>query len=268
MKYEQKPIGLMDSGLGGLSVFREIKEQLPRENIIYFGDTVHAPYGEKTDVQIRNYVLSIIDFLVQKEVKTIIIACNTATAVALGKIKERYPVPIIGVIQPGAYEATARTKNNRVGVIGTEVTIRNNSYEKIIKKINPSITTFSNSCSNQLIREMEEEALRNKDTIRNLLKECLKPIINNNVDTLVLGCTHYPFLEKYIKQVIDVEMCLVDPARATVRQVKNLLERHQLINSHKNEYNSFIISGDPTLFAEIATKLLGYKPGNFDRINL
>jgi glutamate racemase len=267
MKYEQKPIGLLDSGLGGLSVFREIKEQLTRENIIYIGDTAHAPYGEKTDVQIKNYVFSIVNFLVQKDVKLIIIACNTATAVALEEVKEGFPVPIIGVIQPGAYEATLRTQNNRVGVIGTEVTIRNNSYEKIIKRINPSIATFSNSCSNLLIREMEENALRNEGTIRDLLKECLQPIINNDVDTLVLGCTHYPFLKKFIEQLINTEICLVDPARATIRQAKKLLEKHQLINDHKNEYNSFFISGDPALFAEIATKLLGCKPGNFDRIN-
>jgi glutamate racemase len=264
----EQAIGLMDSGLGGLSVFKEIKEQLPRENIIYIGDTVHAPYGEKTDVQIRDYVISIIDFLFQKDAKIIIIACNTATAIALEGVEKEFPVPIIGVIQPGAYEATVRTKNNRVGIIGTEVTIRSKGYEEIITRINPSIATFSNSCSNQLIREMEEKALRNEDTIKDLLEECLKPIINNNIDTLVLGCTHYPFLKKYIEQVINTEICLVDPARATVKQAKNLLEKQQLINFHKNEYNSFFISGDPILFAEIATKLLGYNPGNFDKIIL
>jgi len=264
----EQAIGLIDSGLGGLSVFKEIKEQLPLESIIYFGDTAHAPYGEKTDVQIKNYVFSILDFLVQKDVKIIIIACNTATAVVLEEVQDSFPVPIIGVIQPGAYEAILRTKNNRVGVIGTEVTIRNNSYEKVIKKINLSIAIFSNSCSNQLIREMEEKALRNEDTIRDLLRECLQPIINNDVDTLVLGCTHYPFLMKYIKQIINKKICLIDPAKATIKQAKKLLEKHQLINFHKNEYNSFFISGDPDLFAEIATKLLGYKPGNFNRIIL
>ena len=263
-----RPIGLLDSGLGGLSVFREIEKQIPQEQVVYFGDTAHAPYGEKTNEQIMDYVFSIIDFLVQKDVKMVIIACNTATAVALDEAKKKYSVPIIGVIQPGANEATSKTQNRRIGIIGTEVTIRNQSYEKLIKKINPSIATFSHPCSNQIIREMEEKALRNEQAIRNLLKECLKPIINNDVDTLVLGCTHYPFLKKFIKQVINTEMCLVDPAKATVKQAKKILEEQKLVNAHKNEYNSFFISGDPALFAEIANKLLGYKSGNFDRIIL
>ncbi len=259
---------MLDSGLGGLSVFREIDKQMPQEQVVYFGDTAHAPYGEKTNEQITDYVFSIIDFLVQKDVKMIIIACNTATAVALGEAKKKYPVPIIGVIQPGANEATSKTQNRRIGIIGTEVTIRNQGYEKLIKKINPSIATFSNSCSNQIIREMEEKALRNEDAIRNLLKECLEPIINNDVDTLVLGCTHYPFLKKYIQEVTDLEMCLVDPAKATVKQAKKLLEEQQLINTHKNKNNSFFISGNADFFAKIAEKLLGYYPGDFHGVTL
>ena len=268
MKYEQSPIGLLDSGLGGLSVYKEVREQLPQENVIYFGDTANAPYGEKTDNQIRDFVFSIIDFLVRKEVKLIIIACNTATAVALEAVQDKYPVPIIGVIKPGAYEAVKQTKNNRIGIIGTEVTIRYKSYETLIEKINPSISTFSNFCSNQLIREMEEMALRNEDKIKNLLEKCLKPIISHNIDTLLLGCTHYPFLRKYIKQVTAVDICLVDPANATVKQAKNLLEEYKLINNNRKEADSFYISGNPDLFAKIAGKLLGFNPGNFYRIIL
>jgi len=263
-----RPIGLLDSGLGGLSVFREIDKQMPQEEVVYFGDTAHAPYGEKTNEQIMDYVFSIIDFLVQKDVKMVIIACNTATAVALDEAKKRFSLPIIGVIQPGANEATSKTKNRRIGIIGTEVTIRNQSYEKLIKKIDSSILTFSNSCSNQIIREMEEKALRNVDTIRNLLKECLKTIINNDIDTLVLGCTHYPFLKKYIQEVTEQEMCLVDPAKATVKQAKKILEEHQLTNTYKNKTNSFFISGDSALFAKIAEKLLGFYPGDFHRVTL
>jgi len=263
-----RPIGLLDSGLGGLSVFREIDKQMPQEQVIYFGDTAHAPYGEKTNEQIMDYVFSIINFLVQKDVKMVIIACNTATAVALDEAKKIYPVPIIGVIQPGANEATSKTKNRRIGIIGTEVTIRNQSYEKLIKKIDSSILTFGNYCSNQIIREMEEKALRNEDVIRNLLKECLEPIIYNDVDTLVLGCTHYPFLKNYIQELTELEMCLVDPAKATVKQAKKILEEHQLMNAHKNKTNSFFISGDSDLFAKIAEKLLGYYPGDFHRVTL
>jgi len=263
-----RPIGLLDSGLGGLSVFREIDKQMPQEQVVYFGDTTHAPYGEKTTDQITDYVFSIIDFLVQKDVKMVIIACNTATAIALDEARKKYSLPIIGVIQPGANEVTSRTQNRRIGIIGTEVTIRNQSYEKLIKKINPSIATFSHPCSNQIIREMEEKALRNEQAIRNLLKECLKPIINNDVDTLVLGCTHYPFLKKFIQELTELEMCLVDPDKATVKQAKKILEEHQLMNAHKNKTNSFFISGDSDLFAKIAEKLLGYYPGDFHRVTL
>ena len=139
MKEEEKAIGLLDSGLGGLSVFRELKRQLPLEQIIYCGDTAHAPYGEKTDEEILAYVLSIIDFLHQQNVKMIIIACNTATAVALDKVSQKCALPIIGVINPGAREAVKQTRNKRIGIVGTEVTVRRQSYEKTIREIDPSI---------------------------------------------------------------------------------------------------------------------------------
>jgi glutamate racemase len=264
-KEKRKPIGLLDSGLGGLSVYREVKKQLPQEQVIYFGDTAHAPYGEKTDEQILNYVFSIIDFLLQQDVKMMIIACNTMTAVALNEVNMRYSIPVIGVIQSGALDAVYKTKNKKIGIIGTEVTIRNQSYEKLIKEIEPSIMTFANPCSNQIIREMEEQALRNEKTIKTLLKECLKPIIKNNIDTLILGCTHYPFLETYIEPEIDPNMVLIDPSEATGRQVKDWLEEHQLVNAQRNKSDSFFISGDPGLFAEISKKLLGYSPGSFRR---
>ena len=216
MRAEERAIGLLDSGLGGLSVFRELKKQLPLEKVIYFGDTAHAPYGEKTEEEILSYVITIIEFLREQKVKLITMACNTATAVALNKIKKRYDVPIIGVIQPGAQEAINKTKNKKIGIIGTEITIRNKSYEKIIKDMDSSIIICSKGCSNQLIREMEECALRDENKIKYLLKDCAKPLIERNIDTLVLGCTHYPILIKYIKDEISPDIVLVDPAEATV----------------------------------------------------
>ena len=262
---KRKPIGLLDSGLGGLSVYREIKKQLPQEHVIYFGDTAHAPYGEKTNEQILDYVFSIIDFLLKEDVKMVIIACNTMTAVALDEVKMKYSIPVIGVIQPGALEAVCKTKNRRIGIIGTEVTIRNKSYEKLIKEIDPSIITFANPCSNQIIREMEEKALKNERKIQILLRECLEPIKKNDVDTLIWGCTHYPFLQRYIEQEIDSDIVLIDPSVATIRQLKDWLEQHYLINVTHDKQDSFYISGDPDLFAEIAAKLLGGYPGTFDK---
>lgn len=262
------PVGLLDSGLGGLTVFREVKKQLPQERVIYFADTAHAPYGEKTSEQIMGYVFSIIDFLIQKHAKMIIIACNTATAVSLDNAKKKFPIPIIGVIEPGATAAIEKTKNKRIGIIGTEVTIRNKSYESFIKNIDPTITTFSNACSNHIIREMEKEALKNKQILGDLMKKCLEPILKNNIDTLVLGCTHYPFLKNYIEEKSVLGINLIDSSLATVRKAKILLEEHQLINSKKTKQDSFYISGNQDLFAKISENLLGYIPGEFYKIIL
>ena len=266
MREEEKAIGLLDSGLGGLSVYRELKKQLPQERAIYFGDTGHAPYGEKTNSQVLEYVFSIADFLLQQEVKMIIIACNTATAVALDKVIERYNIPIIGVIQPGAEEAIKKTRNKKKVIVGTDVTIRNKSYKKTIKEMDSTIITYSNACSNQIIREMEERALKDESKIKALLKECVSPLIKSGVDTLVLGCTHYPFLSKYIDQELSPEIILVDPAEATVKEAKEWLTRHHLIyNTGQYREDTFFISGDESLFASIAQKLLGCIPGRFHK---
>ena len=262
-----RAIGLLDSGLGGLSVFRELKKQLPREQTIYFGDTAHAPYGEKTDEEILSYVTTIVDFLFKQEVKLIIIACNTATSVALDRIKNRYSIPIIGIIQPGAQEAINKTKNKKIGIIGTEVTIRNKSYEKIIKDIDSSTIIHSRGCSSQIIREMEEQSLSNEDEIKLLLRECIKPMIKNGIDTLVWGCSHYPFLRKYMEEEIDHNIVLVDPAQATVKEARQWLVQNDLNNDITiNKEDIFYISGDVNLFAHIAQKLLGYSPGKFLKV--
>ena len=264
MREKEKAIGLLDSGLGGLSIFRELKKQLPLEQVIYFGDTAHAPYGEKSDEEILTYVISMVDFLLEQEVKLIIIGCNTATAVSLDKVKARYKLPIIGIIQPGAKEAINKTKNEKIGIIGTEVTIRNKSYEKIIKEIDPSIITYSNACSNQIIREMEEQALSNEKEIKLLLGECVRPLIRKGIDTLIWGCSHYPFLRKYMEEEIDHNIVLVDPAQAIVNEAKEWLVQNGLNNDIViTREDLFYISGNPDLFARIAQKLLGYSAGKF-----
>ena len=264
MREKEKAIGLLDSGLGGLSVFRELKKQLPLEQVIYFGDTAHAPYGEKTDENIVTYVISMVDFLLEQGVKLIIIGCNTATAVSLDKVKARYKLPIIGIIQPGAKEAINKTRNKKIGIIGTEVTIRNKSYEKMIKEIDPSIITYSNACSNQIIREMEEQALSNEKEIKLLLRECVRPLIRKGIDTLVWGCSHYPFLRKYMEEEIDHNIVLVDPAQAIVNEAKEWLVQNNLNNDIAfTKEDLFYISGNPDLFARIAQKLLGYSAGKF-----
>ena len=264
MRENEKAIGLLDSGLGGLSVFRELKKKLPLEQVIYFGDTAHAPYGEKTDETILSYVISIVDFLIEQEVKLIIIGCNTATVVSLEKVKARYSLPIIGIIRPGVQEAINKTKNKKIGIIGTEVTIRNKSYEKMIKRIDPSITIYSNACSNQIIREMEEQSLNNEKEIKLLLRECIRPLIKGGIDTLIWGCSHYPFLRKYIDEEIAHTVVLVDPAQALVKKVRAWLAQNTLNNDIAlNKGDLFYISGNPDLFARIAQKLLGYSAGKF-----
>lgn len=264
LKEKEKAIGLLDSGLGGLSVFQEVKKELPQEKILYYGDTLHAPYGEKNDEQILSYVIHIINFLIQSEVKLIIMACNTASAVTLDKIKEKYPIPVIGVINPGAAAAVKKTRNKKIGIIGTEVTIGKRSYEKAIRDLDPAVFTFSNACSSQIIREMEEQALKNGAKINSLLNRCIEPLIRNKIDTLVLGCTHYPLLQNYLDPEITKKIKLVDPAEYTAKKVKDILHQKKLLNnSNRREKDIFFISGNPTLFAQISRKILGYSPGNF-----
>ena len=268
IKDNEKMIGLLDSGLGGLSVYQVLKRCLPTEKVIYVGDTIHAPYGEKTDQQIQQFVFSIIDFMIEKGAKIVVMACNTATAVALEEARSRYAIPILGVIQPGVEAAVATSQNRKIGIIGTEVTIRNKSYEKIIRQIDPSIQVFAKACQNQIV-QMMEKGLMKEERLSTLFNPCVRPLQEAGVDTLVLGCTHYPFLKETIQKITGPGITLVNPAEKVVELLQEQLEQKPLGYLPNNPYeDQFYISGDAHLFATVAEQLLKHPLSCYKQIEL
>ncbi|HDH86656.1 MAG TPA: glutamate racemase, partial [Desulfobacteraceae bacterium] len=205
-------IGVFDSGVGGLTVVRSLIEQLPFENIIYFGDTARVPYGVKSVETINRYAMQITEFLLDQKVKLLIVACNTMSAVAYQNIKNLSPVMVLDVVDAGARSAVAATHNKCVGVIGTPTTINSNAYQKAIKSFDPDIRVFSQACP--LFVPLVEEGWLDHQVTRLTAREYLKPVMAQNIDTLVLGCTHYPLLKPLLQEIMGNKITLVDSAQA------------------------------------------------------
>lgn len=240
------PIGVFDSGVGGLTVVREIMEQLPGEALLYFGDTARVPYGNKSEETVVRYSAQIIKFLLSKGAKTIVIACNTASAVALEKMKEMFEVPIIGVVKPGAKAAAEVTKNGKIGVIGTEATIRSGIYNDFLRKTDPHVTVYGKACP--LFVPLVEEGWLEEDTItEQVARRYLAGLSGQGIDTLVLGCTHYPLLRSVIQRVVGDQVKLVNPAVETTRELKYLLEEHHLLNESAGTGESYAAAGKEPL---------------------
>ncbi|MDI9489612.1 MAG: glutamate racemase, partial [Bacillota bacterium] len=204
------PIGVFDSGVGGLTVVKEIMNQIPGETIIYFGDTARLPYGSKSKKTIITYTRQIVRFLMRKGVKAIVIACNTASAFALETIKDEIDIPIIGVVKPGAKVAARTTLNGKVGVIGTEGTIQSGIYNRFLSKTNPKVTVFGKACP--LFVPLVEEGLIDDPITFEMARRYIGELLDKDIDTLVLGCTHYPLLRETIRKVVGDEIFLVNPA--------------------------------------------------------
>lgn len=226
---DKRGIGVFDSGLGGLTVLKEIKKILPNEDLVYFGDTARVPYGPRSKETIMKYTFQAINFLLTKDVKAIVIACNTATARSLVEAQEKYDIPIIGVIEAGARTAAASTKNGKVGIIGTEGTIKSKAYNTEIKKIDKRIKVYGKACS--LFVPIVEEGWANTEVARLTAKEYLKDLEEKGVDSIVLGCTHYPLLKRTIGEEVGMEVKLVNPARETAIDLKNILIERNLLNT-------------------------------------
>lgn len=240
------PIGVFDSGVGGLTVVREIMEQLPGEALIYFGDTARVPYGNKSEETVVRYSAQIIKFLLSKGAKTIVIACNTASAVALEKMKEVFEVPIIGVVKPGAKAAAEVTRNGKIGVIGTEATIRSGIYSEFLRKTDPHVTVYGKACP--LFVPLVEEGWLEEDAItEQVVRRYLAGFSGQEIDTLVLGCTHYPLLRSVIQKVAGDKVKLVNPAVETTRELKYLLEEHHLLNESAGAGESYAAAGKEAL---------------------
>jgi len=255
MIMSDKPIGVFDSGVGGLTVVREIMKQLPGEHIIYFGDTARLPYGSKSKETVIDYARQIKRFLETKDVKAIVIACNTASAHALETLQQEANVPVIGVIHAGAKTATDVTRNGRIGIIGTQGTVESKIYPRSIEKMRPGIQVFQRACP--LFVPMAEEGLSEAQITEDVAHMYLDEMIANDVDTLVLGCTHYPLLIPTIKKVMGEHVTLVNPAYETARELKGLLRENGLLNQDEcpredkaNEYYASDLAYKIKEFAE------------------
>lgn len=253
---KDNPIGVFDSGIGGLTVVKRIKEILPSENIIYFGDTARVPYGSKSNSTVIEYALQDAKFLISKNVKLLVVACNTASSVALEELQSKFDIPIIGMIEPGSKYALTHTKNNNIGVIGTYATINNKAYSQKLSKLNPDVNIFEKACP--LFVPLAEEGLIDHPATKLIAEEYLSPLVEKKVDTLILGCTHYPILANVIQQVMSNSVKLIDSGIAASVEVENYLNARGIKNdSHNIGRTEFYVSDIQTKFKEVATRFLG-----------
>ncbi len=250
-----KSIGVFDSGVGGLTVAGELIRQLPNENIIYFGDTARVPYGIRSQETIIRYSVDDALFLLKHDVKLICVACNTASSVALPVIRNHFKVPVVGVIIPGAKEAVYASRNKRIGVIGTRGTIKSRSYEKELKRLDPKVKVFAQACP--LFVPFAEEGCLSGSEISSIAAKYLKPLKNAKVDTLILGCTHYPLLKPVIKKIMGNNVTLIDSARQVALEVKNILTSEGLLNGKHKAVYKFFVSDNPEWFSSLAHRFLG-----------
>ena len=253
------PVGVFDSGVGGLTVAREIMRNLPSEKIVYFGDTARVPYGSKSKETVIRYSRQIIRFLQEQQVKAIVVACNTASAFALDTVRDEFDIPIIGVIESGAKVAAARTRNKRVGIIGTVGTVGSGIHAQYLKKLDPEITVFGKACP-LFVPLVEEGWLHDPVTVE-VASRYLKQLQDKDVDTLILGCTHYPLIRSTIRQVMGEEVCLVNPAYETALELGKLLEEQGLSSTGTEQKEfpyRFYVSDLADEFKEFANSILPY----------
>ncbi len=252
---DNRPIGVFDSGVGGLTVLREIMRQLPREKAVYFGDTARVPYGDRDPAQVVDFSRQIVRFLRTKDVKAVVIACNTATAPSLPHLRAENDIPVIGVIQPGARGAAAATRNGRVGVIATAGTIKSGQYPKHILEVDPSLEVFPLACP-KFVPLIEAGRTHDPETAA-VVHEYLSQLTAKGIDTLVLGCTHYPLLRDLIAAEVGEGVTLVDPAEETTRELAQTLAAADALAAREEApEHEYYVSGDPAFFGDFASKVL------------
>ncbi len=254
------PIGVFDSGFGGLTVVREIMRQIPNEKIVYFGDTARVPYGSKSKETVTRFSRQITHFLQTQNVKTIVVACNTASAYALDELEKEIDIPMIGVVKPGAKVAAEATKNGKVGVIATSATIGSEIYTTYIKQLKPQVSVTGKACP--LFVPLVEEGLLEDPVTDEIASRYLLELIDIDIDTLILGCTHYPLIRNTIGRVMGDKVTLVNPAYETARELKLLLEQHNILQDKKpdlgeNRYQFFVSDGAEK-FKTFANSILKY----------
>ncbi len=250
------PIGVFDSGVGGLTVLNALRKKLPNENLIYLGDTARVPYGTKSAASVTKYAEQAAAALIERQIKLLVIACNTASAVAVPPLQALYPgLQVIGVVGPGADACCEVTQNNRIGVIATESTVNNQAYQKAILERKPEATVRAESCS--LFVALAEEGWHTGELVESIVAECLKPFVDtssNKIDTLVLGCTHFPVLKDSIAKVVGPEVALVDSAETTAEVVYETLLDSKLLSANGKGDVEFLVTDDPQRFTRVATR--------------
>jgi glutamate racemase len=259
-----RPIGVFDSGIGGLTVVRAITRRLPHENIVYFGDTARVPYGPKSPQVVREYAGQDVDFLIGRGVKMVVIACNTVSAVALDIVQQRARVPVVGMIMPGAEAAVHSTRNRRIGVIGTRATINSNAYTNALRQIDREVRVFAAECP--LFVPLAEEGWIDHKVTHLVAKEYLFPLTLEKVDTLIMGCTHYPVIRSAIAGVLSAGVHLIDSGEAAAEVVERLLDERSLRNpSTQQPHLQFFVSDIPAKFSEVGQRFLGQNLGRVHR---
>ena len=259
-EWYNRPIGVFDSGVGGLTVAREIMRQLPNERIVYFGDTARVPYGNKSRETITKFSRQIVRFLETQQIKAIVVACNTASAYALEELEKEVDLPMIGVVKPGVRAALGATKNKKIGVVATEATIHSGIYSRYIEKNDKDVRVLGKACP--LFVPLVEEGLWEDPVTDEIARRYLAELIDSGIDTLILGCTHYPMLRSTVAKIMGESVTLVNPAYETARELKQLLEEKDLESEHRpglgTELYRFFVSDAADKFQRFANSILTY----------
>ncbi len=261
------PIGFFDSGIGGLTVVKSVSQLMPNENIVYFGDTARVPYGSKSNETVVEYSIQAANFLLRKNIKLLIVACNTASSVALKELRKFLTIPVIGMIEPGAKMAIHESKNKIIGVIGTRATINNKAYSTELKKLNPKVKVYEKACP--MFVPLAEEGWIDHKATEIAAKEYLIELKEKNIDSLILGCTHYPILMPVIQKVVGKSVKLIDSGSPAAKIVEEYLNGRGLRNQSVHHGQSeFYVSDVPTTFREVAERFLGRKLTHLHKVEL
>lgn len=251
----QGVIGILDSGVGGLTVVKEVFRQLPKEGVVYFGDTMRCPYGPRPPHEVQMFTSEIVHFLSRYPLKALVIACNTATAVALQEIREQFAIPVLGVVTPGARAAIKMSKGGRIGVIGTQGTVQSGAYERALKLIDPTLTVVSHACPSLV--PLVESGGGDTELAREIVHQALVPLQGKGLDTLILGCTHYPLIASLIAHEMGEDVTLISSAEETARELSTILYHKRLLVKNEPLDSFFFTSGEPVSFQAIAEDWLG-----------
>lgn len=263
---DSRPIGIFDSGVGGLTVVKSLISELPGESFLYLGDTANVPYGNKSREQLFHYATQIIDFFLAQDVKAIVVACGTHSSITLPSLQDECPVPIIGVLKPGVKAASKISKNKKIGVLATQATVNSLAYSLALNSLILDLQVSEVACPRFV--PLVETALLDSDECRQAVKEYIEPLVEADVDTIILGCTHYPFLSPLINEYTKNKIFLVDPAYETICELKKILQENTMFNDDECGRRDFLVSGDAESFYNASRLLIGDLIQNAEKVVL